>query len=628
MTTVKQLLQQLPDLSDEQLKQTYFNRKQGTKVLVQMLPLMAQESLVLRVVKLALEVDLKLGAKLARAVQPQFQLQAVGLIAGLQIPQPLKNRLLGMTGSDSAIPELLQSLSIHRDARCRRSAARALVQIGSDTAVALLLRSLASRFDDIQGWAAWSLSQIGSETAVRELRQALDSSQSSVRYWAVWALGEINSDAAFVGLLKAFYHPDFEVRWRAVAGLGKSGRKEIVPKLLEALEDESNEVRYKAASTLGKIGDNLAANELVKALKDEDKYVCSKATDALAKIGGKTAESGLMQALKHSDRYVRGRALSALRMMGGSAALTGIIEGLEDEDYIVRAKAADELGWLGNNGAIAGLLKALDDPEHYVRWRVAAALGQLGGEEAVPGLVSALEDENSMVRQRATKSLGDIGSLVAISALHQAASHKYANVRAWASVALQKIDEEAATDIDSSVPTEAHLQNLPKLSIVSQAEASERLRSPRTGQRIKAIVSIGSPGTSPPRGFSRVPNRLRLEFDDIEEPADDPESKLPAFEDIRKAIAFAPSVAGDEGTLLVHCQAGISRSSAVALTICAAILGPGKEEEAMAYIMEARPIATPNLWIVELADEALGRDGRLVDAAQFYQDLVSPGHVF
>lgn len=626
MTTVTQLLQQLPDLSDDRLKQAYFNRAQGTKLLVQMLPLVAQESLALRLVKLALEVDWKLAAKLAGAVQPQFQPQAVSLIAELKITLPLKNRLLGMTGSDSAIPQLLQSLSVNGDARSRRTAARALVKIGSDAAVSLLLRSLASRFYDIQGWAAWSLSQIGSETTIIELRKALDRNQSNVSIWAVWALGEINSDAAFTGLLEVIEHPDFEVRWRAVAALGKNSRQDVVPKLLKALEDRNEEVRAKAASALGKIGAEASVGKLINAaLNDADEYVSFQAIDSLVKIGGVTAESGVMQALRHSNRYIRFRAVSALKSLRNEAALAGILEALQDKDYMVRGKAADELGWLGNNGAIAGLLKALDDPEHYVRWRVAAALGLLGGEGAVAGLVRALDDERSTVRQRAAKSLGEIGSKAAISALQQATSHKHNNVRAWASVALQKIENEAAVNTNSSIPNQPAL---PNISIVSQLEASEKLRDPRTGRLIKSIISIGNRGTSAPLGFDRVPNRLRLEFDDLEEPHDDPELKLPPVEDIYKAIEFAPSVARHKGTLLVHCRAGISRSSAIALTVCATLLGPGKEEQAMAYVMEARPIATPNLWIVELADEALGRDGKLVDAAQLYQDFVSPGHVF
>jgi len=75
-----------------------------------------------------------------------------------------------------------------------------------------------------------------------------------------------------------------------------------------------------------------------------------------------------------------------------------------------------------------------------------------------------------------------------------------------------------------------------------------------------------------------------------------------------------PKFAQTNGWFLVHCHAGISRYSAVALTVCAAILGPGKEREAMDYVLQVNPHVRPNLWIVELADEALDRDGKLVEA--------------
>lgn len=109
-------------------------------------------------------------------------------------------------------------------------------------------------------------------------------------------------------------------------------------------------------------------------------------------------------------------------------------------------------------------------------------------------------------------------------------------------------------------------------------------------------------------------------------PHDDPEYVLATPEDIRKVINFisenvtspSPPVHTGElfdGHLLIHCQAGISRSSAVALIVCAQLLGFGKEE-AMDMVLAARPQARPNLWVVELADEALGGGGKLLEVAE------------
>lgn len=66
--------------------------------------------------------------------------------------------------------------------------------------------------------------------------------------------------------------------------------------------------------------------------------------------------------------------------------------------------------------------------------------------------------------------------------------------------------------------------------------------------------------------------------------------------------------------LLVHCRAGISRSTAAAYVIAASLLGPGHELEALRLVCRLRPEAFPNLLVVQHADRLLGRQGQLVRA--------------
>jgi predicted protein tyrosine phosphatase len=73
--------------------------------------------------------------------------------------------------------------------------------------------------------------------------------------------------------------------------------------------------------------------------------------------------------------------------------------------------------------------------------------------------------------------------------------------------------------------------------------------------------------------------------------------------------------------LVVHCYAGISRSTASAFA-AACMLNPDRDERDIAQkIRAASPIAAPNRLIVTLADKALGRDGRMVRAL----DEMGPG---
>jgi predicted protein tyrosine phosphatase len=68
--------------------------------------------------------------------------------------------------------------------------------------------------------------------------------------------------------------------------------------------------------------------------------------------------------------------------------------------------------------------------------------------------------------------------------------------------------------------------------------------------------------------------------------------------------------------MVVHCYAGISRSTASAYAgVCA--LNPRRSEESIALALRrASPTATPNIRIVSLADRLLGRDGRMVAAIE------------
>lgn len=66
--------------------------------------------------------------------------------------------------------------------------------------------------------------------------------------------------------------------------------------------------------------------------------------------------------------------------------------------------------------------------------------------------------------------------------------------------------------------------------------------------------------------------------------------------------------------MVVHCWAGVSRSTATAF-IAACCLRPDLSEMDLAQALRsASPRATPNRRLVELADQVLGRNGRMLAA--------------
>lgn len=115
-----------------------------------------------------------------------------------------------------------------------------------------------------------------------------------------------------------------------------------------------------------------------------------------------------------------------------------------------------------------------------------------------------------------------------------------------------------------------------------------------------------------PSGFARE-RHLRIGVHDIAEPT--PGLVAPDIQLVERVFDFAQGWSG-ETPMVVHCWAGISRSTATAFAIACA-RNPGADELAIALAMRrASQSAYPNRRIVALADEILGRRGRMVEAVE------------
>jgi predicted protein tyrosine phosphatase len=132
------------------------------------------------------------------------------------------------------------------------------------------------------------------------------------------------------------------------------------------------------------------------------------------------------------------------------------------------------------------------------------------------------------------------------------------------------------------------------------------------------VLSILDPNYPEPGDFAAYGphRRLTLRFDDIIEPAEG--MAVPELHHIEALLAFGKGLAAASDDplnhLLVHCHAGISRSSA-SMTILLAKARPEAEEDALfAHIREIRPQAWPNSRMIALADSLLQRQGRLTAA--------------
>ncbi len=128
----------------------------------------------------------------------------------------------------------------------------------------------------------------------------------------------------------------------------------------------------------------------------------------------------------------------------------------------------------------------------------------------------------------------------------------------------------------------------------------------------RSVIGILSPETPHPVYRNIVDHQhLRLSFSDINEET----AGLTAATsgDAQRLIDFI-RVWDQREPLLVHCWAGISRSTATAFAAMCMLNPEVDEMKLAAQLRAASPSATPNKLITEKVDHLLGRDGRMVDA--------------
>jgi predicted protein tyrosine phosphatase len=106
-------------------------------------------------------------------------------------------------------------------------------------------------------------------------------------------------------------------------------------------------------------------------------------------------------------------------------------------------------------------------------------------------------------------------------------------------------------------------------------------------------------------------NHLKLGMNDIAAPADG--FVVPCEAHVADLLRF--TLAWDRrAPMLIHCWAGISRSTAAAFVALCALNPNADELDVARRLRGASPEATPNSRIVALADRALGRQGRMIQA--------------
>jgi predicted protein tyrosine phosphatase len=146
------------------------------------------------------------------------------------------------------------------------------------------------------------------------------------------------------------------------------------------------------------------------------------------------------------------------------------------------------------------------------------------------------------------------------------------------------------------------------LHVCSLSKLPETVAS--TGAR--SLVTLINAEMNVPTPAGIAPDRhLFLAFNDIVAPVDGliqaSEQHVADFLDFIRAW-------DRQAPMVIHCWAGISRSTAGAFVAACALTPQADEYKLAGLLRERSPSATPNARIVAMGDKLLGRDGRMIDA--------------
>lgn len=143
---------------------------------------------------------------------------------------------------------------------------------------------------------------------------------------------------------------------------------------------------------------------------------------------------------------------------------------------------------------------------------------------------------------------------------------------------------------------------------------------------ISHVVSILDPIWPDPEEFARwgTHRRVLWRFDDVVEAGGG--YAAPTRRHVEAILALGLELAREPvAQLLIHCHAGVSRSTATAVILMAQH-NPGREPEIFAELTRVRPRSWPNALMLRLADELLERQGALITELRHHQRRIAAAH--
>jgi HEAT repeat protein len=407
------LAPQLEKLSDEELQYYYLNYLKWTEPLTMAMSFVKRDALAVRMVKLALEVDLYLGARLAGAVKLDWQQKTIDLVISeceqKKLPQLIKVICLQKSRSVATTQSLIKALN-EPGADIQAKALQGLKEIANATSLPDLLQAIekptGKKYPLIIDIIDLLVLLDSKKNTLPKLRELLKSEYPGLRQIAVWALARFNTKECISDLINALHNdPTIRVRRAIISALGEIGYQEIIPDLIHIIEcqqeEEDNQIMLTAACALAKLAPE-------QALSHHHGLVRRAVISLLEKQDLEVALPRLAVGLKDTDCLVRAEAMRIIGKLKIKELIPEVLQGLEDSDTGVQMQAAYAIGQLCSVEIMPELLEKLTSKNSETRKTIVDAMQNLDSEKVVPGLFQALADSDQSVGREALHALGQL----------------------------------------------------------------------------------------------------------------------------------------------------------------------------------------------------------------------------
>jgi HEAT repeat protein len=363
----------LSQLTDRELQSNYLNHLDRTAEIATLLTQMTDRDLALRIVNLALKVDLYLGAKLTGSIDPELQKVVVDAIDRLEISTRLKISLWSITKSKAALYYLQNIFTLknkywNSEYETIESAISVIIRIDRDLAIALLIEDL---YDSRCYYAAIKkLVDLDPVEAVKALGYVLsnqDYRDISAKSLAIDILDKIGTKSAIEKIYDALNY--CKCRWSDsywIKGLGIVAAPAMVEHLIYLLYEPN---RYVYRSTEYPASEEHYADEAVR--------LCCEAISALERINGDKVFDWLHQAMYWTQAYDYpcpfNDIVETLFRLDRSRTFTVLENDLKNQEPAIRKLAVIALSEEDNHYLdcnLSILLNAIDDPNLDVQLEI------------------------------------------------------------------------------------------------------------------------------------------------------------------------------------------------------------------------------------------------------------------